>query len=131
MAVEETVYGNAPTSSRRICGCGLLPPRTIRGMKTFGVSREIPERKWSENLPPMESLRPSFSDHQYPTSTAIYKVNRALKSGNAIFRILRIPALSLLFEIVAVINRSAIRAGSPEGVIQCITEPTLEATTPD
>jgi len=127
MAVEETGYGNAPDKlSKNLLAADLLP-RTIRGMKTIGVIREIPDKKVVEIATPMgvvAAILPTTN----PTSTAIYKVVIALKSGNAIVVSPHPRAKRCSCEIVAVMAEAAIRAGAPEGVIQCINEPTLEAT---
>ena len=127
MAVEETGYGNAPDKlSKNLLAADLLP-RTIRGMKTIGVIREIPEQKVVEIATPMgvvAAILPTTN----PTSTAIYKVIIALKSGNAIVVSPHPRAKRCTCEIVAVMAEAAVSAGAPEGVIQCIGEPTLEAT---
>ncbi len=127
MAVEETGYGNAPDKlSKNLLAADLLP-RTIRGMKTIGVIRELTEQKVVEIATPMgvvAAILPTTN----PTSTAIYKVIIALKSGNAIVVSPHPRAKRCTCEIVAVMAEAAVGAGAPEGVIQCIGEPTLEAT---
>ena len=127
MAVEETGYGNAPDKlAKNLLSADLLP-RTIRGMRTIGVLKEIPEQKIVEIASPMgvvAAILPTTN----PTSTAIYKVIIALKSGNAIVVSPHPRAKRCTCEIVAVMTEAAVRAGAPEGVIQCIGEPTIEAT---
>ena len=127
IAVEETGYGNAPDKLAKNMLAADLLPRTIRGMKTIGVIREIPEKKVVEIATPMgvvAAILPTTN----PTSTAIYKVIIALKSGNAIVVSPHPRAKRCTCEIVAVMTEAAIKAGAPEGVIQCLSEPTLEAT---
>ena len=127
MAVEETGYGNAPDKlAKNLLSADLLP-RTIRGMKTIGVIRELPEKKVVEIATPMgvvAAILPTTN----PTSTAIYKVIIALKAGNAIVVSPHPRAKRCTCEIVAVMTDAAVQAGAPEGLIQCIGEPTLEAT---
>ena len=127
MAVEETGYGNAPDKlAKNLLSADLLP-RTIRGMKTIGVIRELPEKKVVEIATPMgvvAAILPTTN----PTSTAIYKVIIALKAGNAIVVSPHPRAKRCTCEIVAVMSAAALQAGAPEGLIQCIGEPTLEAT---
>ena len=127
LAVEETGYGNAPDKlAKNLLSADLLP-RTIRGMRTIGVLKEIPEQKIVEIASPMgvvAAILPTTN----PTSTAIYKVIIALKSGNAIVVSPHPRAKRCTCEIVAVMTEAAVRAGAPEGVIQCIGEPTIEAT---
>src|SRR5450755_4583020 len=126
IAVEETGYGNAPDKhSKNLLAADLLP-RTIRGMKTIGVLREIPDQKIVEIATPMgvvAAILPTTN----PTSTAIYKVIIALKAGNAIVVSPHPRPKPRTCEIVAVMNGAAHRAGGPEGLIGCIGEPTLEA----
>ena len=58
-------------------------PRRMRGMKTVGLLREIPEEKMAEYGVPMgvvAAILPTTN----PTSTAIYKILISLKAGNAI-----------------------------------------------
>ena len=127
MAVEETGYGNAPDKLAKNMLAADLLPRTIRGMKTIGVIREIPEKKVVEIATPMgvvAAILPTTN----PTSTAIYKVIIALKSGNAIVVSPHPRAKRCTCEIVAAMTEAALKAGAPEGLIQCIGEPTLEAT---
>ena len=127
MAVEETGYGNAPDKLAKNLLAADLLPRAIRGMKTIGVVREIPEQKVVEIATPMgvvAAILPTTN----PTSTAIYKVIIALKSGNAIVVSPHPRAKRCSCEIVAVMTKAALEAGAPDGVIQCIGEPTLEAT---
>src|SRR6266542_1885639 len=45
LAVEETGYGNAKDKLAKNLLCSDLLPRRMRGMKTVGVLREIPEEK--------------------------------------------------------------------------------------
>ncbi len=127
LAVEETGYGNAADKlSKNLLAADLLP-RTIRGMRTIGVIREIPDQKVVEIASPMGVIA-AILPTTNPTSTAIYKVIIALKSGNAIVVSPHPRAKRCTCEIVAVMTEAAHRAGAPEGVIQCIGEPTLEAT---
>jgi acetaldehyde dehydrogenase (acetylating) len=127
IAVEETGYGNAPDKLAKNLLAADLLPRTIRGMKTIGILREIPDQKIVEIATPMgvvAAILPTTN----PTSTAIYKVIIALKAGNAIVVSPHPRAKRCTCEIVAVMIEAALRAGAPEGLIGCIGEPTLEAT---
>jgi acetaldehyde dehydrogenase (acetylating) len=127
MAVEETGYGNAPDKlAKNLLSADLLP-RTIRGMKTIGVIREIPGQKIVEIATPM-GIVAAVLPTTNPTSTAIYKVIIALKAGNAIVVSPHPRARRCTCETVAVMTEAAIRAGAPEGLIGCITNPSLEAT---
>ena len=83
MAVEETGYGNAPDKLAKNLLAADLLPRTIRGMKTIGVLREIPDQKVVEiasSMGVVAAILPTTN----PTSTAIYKVIISVKAGNAV-----------------------------------------------
>ncbi|MSV30472.1 MAG: acetaldehyde dehydrogenase, partial [Bryobacterales bacterium] len=45
MAVEETGYGNARDKLAKNLLCADLLPRRLRGMKTVGILRELPEER--------------------------------------------------------------------------------------
>src|ERR1044072_4579697 len=70
MAVEENGYGNVKEKiAKNLLNADILP-RRMRGMKTIGVLREIPERKIVEMGVPMgvvAAILPTTN----PTSTAI------------------------------------------------------------
>src|SRR6185436_8028143 len=83
MAVEETGYGNAKDKLAKNLLCADLLPRRMRGMKTIGVIRELPEDKLIEIGVPVgvvAAILPTTN----PTSTAIYKSLISLKAGNAV-----------------------------------------------
>src|SRR6266849_2305799 len=83
LAVEETGYGNVQSKiSKNLLNADLLP-RTMRGMKTVGILREIPEKHLVEIGVPMgvvAAILPTTN----PTSTAIYKTLISAKAGNAV-----------------------------------------------
>ena len=83
LAVEETGYGNAKDKYiKNLLTCDWLP-RRMRGMKTIGILRELPEEKLVEIGVPMgvvAAILPTTN----PTSTAIFKTLISLKAGNAI-----------------------------------------------
>lgn len=127
IAVEETGYGNANDKVAKNLLAADLLPRTLRGMKTVGVLREIPEQKVVEIASPMgvvAAILPTTN----PTSTAIYKVLISLKAGNAVVISPHPRAKRCSCEIVGVMAEAAVRAGAPEGIVQCIAEPSLEGT---
>src|SRR5580692_1919700 len=82
-AVEETGYGNAKDKYiKNLLNCDWLP-RRMRGMKTIGILRELPEEKLVEigvSMGVVAAILPTTN----PTSTAIYKSLISLKAGNAI-----------------------------------------------
>ncbi len=60
-----------------------------------------------------------------PTSTAIFKALIALKTRNGIVFSPHPRAKRSTYEAAMVIERAAVRAGAPEGIVGCIKEPTM------
>jgi acetaldehyde dehydrogenase (acetylating) len=127
LAVEETGYGKAEDKlSKNLLASDVLP-RAMRGLKTVGVLRELPEQKIVEIGVPMgvvAAILPTTN----PTSTAIYKTLISLKAGNAIVISPHPRAKACSCETAAVMQQAAVRAGAPDGLIQCINNSTIEAT---
>src|SRR5215470_2651982 len=127
LAVQETGYGNARDKLAKNLLCADLLPRRMRGMKTVGVLRELPEEKVIEIGVPVgvvAAILPTTN----PTSTAIYKSLVSLKAGNAIVLSPHPNAKLCTCETAGILYNAALEAGAPEDIIQCITTPTLEAT---
>src|SRR5579871_831018 len=127
LAVEETGYGNARDKHlKNLLACDVLP-RKMRGMKTVGVLRELPEEKIVEIGVPVgvvAAILPTTN----PTSTAIYKVLISLKAGNAVVVSPHPRAHRCTCATVAVLSQAAVEAGAPEGLIQCVDTATFEGT---
>ena len=126
-AVEETGYGNARDKYIKNLLCSDWLPRRMRGMRTVGVIRELPEEKMVEIGVPMgvvAAILPTTN----PTSTAIYKILVSLKAGNAIVISPHPRAHRCTCDTAAVLYRAALEAGAPEEIIQCVDNATLEAT---
>lgn len=127
MAVSETGYGNVPDKIGKNLLCADYLPRAMRGMKTVGVIRELPEQKLVEIAEPMgvvAAILPTTN----PTSTAIYKILISLKAGNAIVLSPHPRARGCTCETADLLHRAAVEAGAPEDIIQCVTTSTMEAT---
>jgi acetaldehyde dehydrogenase (acetylating) len=127
LAVEETGYGNAKDKLAKNLLCADLLPRRMRGLKTIGVIRELPEEKVTEIGVPVgvvAAILPTTN----PTSTAIYKSLVSLKAGNAVVLSPHPNAKRCTCETAAILYNAALEAGAPEDIIQCINTPTLEAT---
>src|ERR1700676_713500 len=127
LAVEETGYGNAQDKlSKNLLACDVLP-RAMRGLKTVGVLREIPEQKIVEIGVPMgvvAAILPTTN----PTSTAMYKTLISLKAGNAIVLSPHPRAKACTCETATILQQAALQAGAPEGLIECVFNSTLEGT---
>jgi acetaldehyde dehydrogenase (acetylating) len=127
LAVEETGYGNAKDKYVKNLLCCDWLPRRMRGMKTVGILREIPEEKIVEVGVPVgvvAAILPTTN----PTSTAIYKTLISLKAGNAIVISPHPRAYRCTCETTAVLYRAALEAGAPEEIIQCVETATMEGT---
>ncbi len=99
----------------------------IKDMKTIGIVNEDKENKVIEIATPVgviAGLVPSTN----PTSTAIYKALIAVKSGNAIVFSPHPSALNCIRETVRILEEEAKIAGAPEGLISCMSIPTMEGT---
>jgi len=126
-AVEETGYGNAKDKYIKNLLCSDWLPRRMRGMRTIGVLRELPEERIVEIGVPMgvvAAILPTTN----PTSTAIYKTLVSLKAGNAIVISPHPRAHRCTCDTAAVLYRAAVEAGAPEEIIQCIDHATIEGT---
>jgi acyl-CoA reductase-like NAD-dependent aldehyde dehydrogenase len=127
MAVEETGYGNAPDKYVKNLLCSDWLPRRMRGMKTVGILRELPEEKMVEIGVPMgvvAAILPTTN----PTSTAIFKTLISLKAGNAIVICPHPRAHKCTCQAAAILYQAAVEAGAPEDIIQCVDHATMEAT---
>jgi len=128
MAVEETGYGNAQDKYvKNLLNCDWLP-RRMRGVKTMGLLRELPDEKIVEFGVPVgvvAAILPTTN----PTSTAIYKVLISLKAGNAIVISPHPRAHKCTCAAAGIMYQAAVAAGAPEDIIQCIDTATLEGTT--
>jgi acetaldehyde dehydrogenase (acetylating) len=127
LAVEETGYGNAKDKYIKNLLTSDWLPRRIRGMKTVGIIREIPEEKIVEIGTPVgvvAAILPTTN----PTSTAIYKILISLKAGNAIVISPHPRAHKCTCATAAILYKAAIEAGAPEDIIQCIDNATIEGT---
>ncbi|MEN6338133.1 MAG: aldehyde dehydrogenase family protein, partial [Phycisphaerales bacterium] len=127
LAVEETSYGNVEDKVSKNLLCADFLARSIRKMKTVGLLREIPEEKIVEYGVPVgvvAALVPTTN----PTSTVISKTLISLKAGNAIVISPHPRAVRSTCQTASILTRAAMEAGAPEGLIQCLGKPTLEAT---
>jgi acyl-CoA reductase-like NAD-dependent aldehyde dehydrogenase len=127
MAVEETGYGNAKDKYiKNLLNCDWLP-RRMRGMKTVGILRELPDQKIVEigvSVGVVAAILPTTN----PTSTAMYKTLISLKAANAVVISPHPRAHKCTCATAGVMYQAAVEAGAPEGIVQCIDNATLEGT---
>ena len=127
MAVEETGFGKVKDKilKNRLASVDLYD--YIKDMKTVGVICEDKVRKVTEIAEPVGvilGIIPSTN----PTSTAIYKAIISLKSRNAIIFSSHPSARKCTFEAVRLMHDAAVEAGAPEGIIGCVSMPSMQAT---
>jgi acetaldehyde dehydrogenase (acetylating) len=127
MAVEETGYGNVKDKiAKNLLNADLLP-RKMRGMRTIGMLREIPEERIVEYAVPVgvvAAILPTTN----PTSTAIYKILISLKAGNAVVLSPHPRAVRCTCSTADLLYRAALEAGAPEDIIQCLGYASLDGT---
>ena len=120
MAVEETGFGNATDKITKNRFASEKVASAIRGMKTVGLLREIPEKKlWEIGVPVgvIAAIVPSTN----PTSTICYKAMIALKSGNAIVFSPHPKALRCSLAAAKLVAAAAEKAGAPAGSVGCLS----------
>lgn len=127
VAVEETGFGNVPDKIVKNTLAAVRVPGAIRGMRTVGILREDREKGVVEVASPIgvvAAVIPSTN----PTSTAIYKTLISIKAQNAIVLSPHPAAIKCICQAATLLERAALSAGAPEGLIQCMKSTTLEGT---
>jgi acetaldehyde dehydrogenase (acetylating) len=126
-AVEETGYGNVidKTAKNRLASVDVH--QAIREMKTVGIVREDREKAIVEVAEPFGVVA-AIIPCTNPTSTAIYKTLIAVKSRNAIVLSPHPSAMRCICETAGVLERAALKAGAPDGIIVCLNHPTMQGT---
>lgn len=127
MACEETCFGICDDKAVKNVFASRGVYEHIRDMKTIGELEYNPEKKLRKIAVPVgviAGLIPSTN----PTSTALYKSEIAVKSGNAIVFSPHPNARNCILETVKVIRQAIAEAGGNEDLVSCITIPTVQAT---
>jgi acetaldehyde dehydrogenase (acetylating) len=127
MAVDETGYGRYEDKILKNKFGSQFVYDAIKNLKTVGILQEDRERGIIEIAAPVgviAAIIPSTN----PTSTAINKILISLKSRNGIVLSPHPAAVNCIKETAHLLNQAALSAGAPEGIIQCMTLPTLEGT---
>ncbi len=126
LAVEETGYGKVEDKLTKNLFSARNIYESIREKKTVGIiSRDDTKKVWevAEPVGVVAGIIPSTN----PTSTAIYKALIAVKSGNSIVLSPHPAAAKCTKEAAEIMQRAAVQAGAPAGLIACITKPTVAA----
>ncbi len=127
LAVEEVGYGNVPDKVKKNKFTSEDVYRAIRPMRTVGILREDRENGVIEIAEPVgvvAAIIPSTN----PTSTAIYKVLISLKARNGVVLSPHPSAKTCICATAEVLNKAALKAGAPEGIIGCLTQVTTAST---
>ena len=99
----------------------------ILPLQTVGILREDTQRKVKELAVPMGVVA-AIIPTTNPTSTAIYKSLISIKARNAIVMSPHPRAKGCTVATAQVLEAAAVAAGAPAGLVNCMTEPTLEGT---
>lgn len=127
MAWEETGFGKWQDKIVKNVFASKIVYENMKDLKTIGIINEDKEKKVCDVAVPVgviAGLIPSTN----PTSSTIYKILISLKAGNAIVISPHPNAKKCIIETARILNEAAINAGAPEGLIGCITIPSLDAT---
>lgn len=127
MAVDETGFGKASDKAIKNKFASLELYKYIKNMKTIGIIKEDKDKGIIEIAEPVGVLM-GIIPSTNPTSTIIYKSIIALKSRNGIVFSPHPSALKCSYEAARLMNEAAVEAGAPEGIIGCISKPSMEAT---
>lgn len=127
MAVDETGMGNVEDKTAKNLLCTDILPRWMRGIRTVGVLREIPEQRITEIGTPVGVVA-AICPTTNPTSTAFFKILISLKAGNGVVLSPHPRAKGCTCAAAGIAMEAAEKAGAPRGLIQCLERPTLEST---
>jgi acetaldehyde dehydrogenase (acetylating) len=127
MAHEETGFGKPEDKKKKNEFATKRVWESIKDLRSVGVIREDREKRIIEIAEPMGvvcALIPSTN----PTSTAMFKSIISVKGRNAVVCSPHPRAAKCTVEAVHVIAQAAEAAGAPQGLISCLSMPTIEAT---
>ena len=127
LAARETGFGNPEDKTEKNRFASEQVAEAVRGMKTVGLLREIPEKQlWEIGVPVgvIAAIVPSTN----PTSTVCYKAIIALKSGNSIVFSPHPKAMECTLHAVRIVAAAAEEAGAPAGSISCLSMAAMAGT---
>ncbi|MGH7720589.1 MAG: aldehyde dehydrogenase family protein, partial [Gemmatimonadaceae bacterium] len=99
----------------------------ILPLQTVGILREDRVRRVKELAVPMGVVA-AIIPTTNPTSTAIYKSLIAIKARNAVVMSPHPRAAGCVVESARIMEEAAVAAGAPAGLINSMSQPTLEGT---
>lgn len=127
LAVQETGFGKVADKTVKNLFVAKEVFEAIKPMKTVGIIHRDDIRKVWEVAQPVgivAGIVPSTN----PTSTVIFKSMIAVKSRNAIVFSPHPAALQCSLQSAIAMQAAAVQAGAPEGLIGCISSPSMAAT---
>ena len=127
MAAEETGYGVPEHKKIKNQFASQAVWQAIKDVKTVGFIEKDEVKKLYKIAWPMgviAALTPSTN----PTSTVMNKILMAIKARNAIVIAPHPSAVNCCVETAVLMNKAALQAGAPEGLIHCMSEVTLPGT---
>lgn len=127
MAVEETGFGKIEDKIVKNIFASRDLYEHIKDMKTVGIRKNDTVNKIIEIAEPVGVIM-GITPSTNPTSTAIFKAICALKSRNGIVMAPHPSAAKCTYAATKLMAEAAEKAGAPQGIIQCVTNITMEAT---
>ncbi|MBN0047229.1 bifunctional acetaldehyde-CoA/alcohol dehydrogenase [Streptomyces actuosus] len=127
LAVEETGRGLFEDKAvKNIFACEHVT-HSMRGLRTVGVVRRDELTGVTEIAEPVGVVC-AMTPVTNPTSTTVFKALIALKTRNPIVFAFHPNAQACSAEAARIVRDAAVAAGAPEGCVQWIEEPSMEAT---
>ena len=127
LAHEETGFGTPEDKKKKNEFGTRRVWESIKDLKTVGVISEDREKKIIEIAEPMGvvcALIPSTN----PTSTVMFKAIISVKGRNAIVASPHPRAAKCTTEAMNILAQAAEAAGAPQGLMSCLSNPTIEST---
>ena len=100
---------------------------SIKNLKTVGII-DVKEGGKIVNIAEPMGVVAALIPSTNPTSTAFFKTLISLKTRNSIVASPHPRAVMCTAEAMKIMNDAAVAAGAPDGLIQCMSTPTLEGT---
>jgi acetaldehyde dehydrogenase (acetylating) len=126
MAAEETGFGVVEHKKQKNLFAARDVYSYIKNLRTCDIIAEDEPRGIIEIAVPVGVIA-GVTPVTNPTSTIIYKALISLKARNAIVFSPHPGALRCSLETARLMGEAAVSAGAPEGMVGCLTKPTVEA----
>ncbi len=127
MAVEETGRGNVEDKVIKNIFATEYIWHSIKDLKTVGVVEENEQEGYIELAEPVGVVA-GVTPVTNPTSTTLFKSLICAKARNPIIFAFHPSAQKCSAEAARTVRDAAVKAGAPEGCVQWIGEPSVEAT---